>query len=484
MRSVLILILTAIFFTSCSNFSTHIVRKKNLPPIENDKPIYVFHKQYDELPDSSEYVGDILVDMNLQKAYAGGGLPSMRGMLSVLEDDIKKYGANFLMIDEIGNSSEDMLNGKIYLVPDFDRTEFNEKTLENELDSRQLNPLEGIYIEQFLNPYTNYLVTLKFGILKESETEFKVIYLSGFESVRYLLGLTMPHRTWVTGDIYGYLNTTEKENLYEAQIYKINKSLNLNGTAKVDNKNLRIYSNDVLTTYVKVYPDSGRYEIPVGSLTGFALDDKSILTCYHGLTDSDLEVFVKGINGDFNKKYKAEIVSKDKQLDLAVIRLVDSTIKLSKVAFPKAAEEKSISEKVFVLGYPMSTIMGDDIKLTDGLISSTTGIGGNLKQYQISAPIQPGNSGSPCFDNNGNFIGVVSSGIAKADNVGYTLKGKYVEKFLEDQNIILETESQDNLSDLPLVSKVKKLKKSIYLIELTDTEPPKSKNTSKRRRRR
>jgi hypothetical protein len=168
-----------------------------------------------------------------------------------------------------------------------------------------------------------------------------------------------------------------------------------------------------------------------------------------------------------------------------VIRLVDSTVKLNNITFAKSEEEKSISEKVFVLGYPMSNMMGDDIKLTDGLVSSTTGIGGNLKQYQISAPIQPGNSGSPCFDDKGNFIGVVTSKITLADNVGYTLKSRYVEKFLEEQGILFESTSEGLLNELPLVSKVKQLKKSIYLIELTDTEPLKSnKRIDKHKRRR
>ena len=454
-----------------------------MPPIVNDKPIYVFFKKFHELPDSAEHIGDITVDAKLARAYAWGGMPSIREMLSVLEDDIKQHGGNFLMIDEIGNySTTEMINGKIYLVPEFDKTEHNEKSIEKELENRELKPLEGIYIHQFINPYTKQLIALKFGVLMVSETEYQMIYLSGFEGVLYLIGLTEPSRAWKTGDVYGYFKKTEKENLFEAQIFEVNKSLNLNGTAKIENKNLRIYSNDKLTTYMRVFPDSGSYEVPVSSLTAFALDDKHILTCNHGLTDTDLEIFVKGINGDFSKKYKAYIVSKDKQLDLAIIRLVDSTIILDNVIFPKAKGEKSISEKVFVLGYPMSTMMGDDIKLTDGLISSTSGIGGSLKEYQISAPIQPGNSGSPCFDEKGNFIGVVNSGIVLANNVGYSLKARYVEDFLKNQNIIFETEAEDNLIEMPLVEKVKKLKKSIYLIELTDTEPPKPENKRKMRR--
>ncbi|MFN3195959.1 MAG: serine protease [Chlorobiota bacterium] len=485
MRFILNFLLIAILLTSCSTFSTNVSKKKNLPPIKNDEPIYIFFEKYDELPDSSVYVGDITLDMNLGNARAWGGFPSIDGLLSVLEEDIKKNGGNLLLIDEVGESTRKMVKGKFYLVPDFAKTDYTLKTFEDELKNKELKPLEGIYKYEYINPYSKRLITLKFGVIEVSESEYQMIHLSGFHNVDYVIGLTEPDRTWKKGDIYGYISETEKDNLYEAKMYDINKSLNQNGMSKIDNKNLRIYLKDKLSTYVKIFPDSGRYEFPVGSLTGFALDNKSILTCYHGLTDKDLEIFVKGIHGDFNKKYKAKVIAKDKQLDLAVIQLEDSTISLDNVTFPKAKKEKSISEKVFVLGYPMSTMMGDDIKLTDGLISSTSGIGGSLKEYQISAPIQPGNSGSPSFDDNGNFIGMVNSGIVMADNVGYSIKAKYIEDFLEDQDINFNSTTEDELSELPFVEKVKELKKSIYLIELTDTEPPKStRNDGHRRRRR
>ena len=57
---------------------------------------------------------------------------------------------------------------------------------------------------------------------------------------------------------------------------------------------------------------------------------------------------------------------------------------------------------MFALGYPMSDILGEEIKVTDGIISSKTGYQGDVVTYQISVPIQPGNSGGPLFDKNGN----------------------------------------------------------------------------------
>ena len=75
--------------------------------------------------------------------------------------------------------------------------------------------------------------------------------------------------------------------------------------------------------------------------------------------------------------------------------------------------------------------MGKEIKLTNGIISSKTGFDGNIAQYQISAPVQPGNSGGPLFDKNGYVIGVVQAKHAEAENAGYAIKASYIRNLVE-----------------------------------------------------
>ena len=60
----------------------------------------------------------------------------------------------------------------------------------------------------------------------------------------------------------------------------------------------------------------------------------------------------------------------------------------------------------YLYGYPLTNFMGKDIKFTDGKISSKTGYDGDIANYQTTTPIQPGNSGGPLFDYNGNLIGI------------------------------------------------------------------------------
>nr|WP_277266111.1 trypsin-like peptidase domain-containing protein [Prevotella corporis] len=79
-------------------------------------------------------------------------------------------------------------------------------------------------------------------------------------------------------------------------------------------------------------------------------------------------------------------------------------------------------EDIFVLGYPLVQTMGEDVKLTTDVISSKTGFQGDVSQYQISAAIQPRNSGGPLFDSRGNLIGIVPAKHKGTENVGYAIK--------------------------------------------------------------
>ena len=124
-----------------------------------------------------------------------------------------------------------------------------------------------------------------------------------------------------------------------------------------------------------------------------------------------------------------------------------------------------VGEDIFVLGYPLTSTMGEEIKLTTGVISSRSGFQGDIASYQISAPVQPGNSGGPLFDSKGNLIGVVSAKHTQAENAGYAVKASYLKILIENAvgDIILPSNNQ--ISNLPLTEKIKKVDDYIFLIE-------------------
>jgi len=197
--------------------------------------------------------------------------------------------------------------------------------------------------------------------------------------------------------------------------------------------------------------------------TGFALTNNYIVTNNH-VVDGAKTITIQGINGDFNHKYQAEIVATDKHNDLAIIKVKGVSISSASIPYAVKTGTSEVGEEVFVLGYPLTSTMGEEIKLTTGVISSKTGFQGDVSIYQISAPIQPGNSGGPLFDSKGNVVGIVSAKHKGAENVGYAIKTSYLKTLMESAvstNILPQT---NKMAGQNLSGKVKQAKNYVYYI--------------------
>ena len=154
--------------------------------------------------------------------------------------------------------------------------------------------------------------------------------------------------------------------------------------------------------------------------SGIAIGTKLIATNHHVVDGAtNLAIYFP----DTDKEYRAEVVTVDETHDLAVVRVVDSNFSgFNSIKYGFKDEVEDVGMGVFVLGYPLVQSMGTEIKLTTGVVSSRSGYQGDQSQYQISAPVQPGNSGGPLFNDNGELIGIVSAKHTEAENVSYGVK--------------------------------------------------------------
>ena len=159
------------------------------------------------------------------------------------------------------------------------------------------------------------------------------------------------------------------------------------------------------------------------------------------------------------------IVGCDKNNDLALLKISDSNFTgFGPIPYAISNTTSEVGEDVFVLGYPLTSTMGDEIKLTTGIISSRTGFQGDVALYQISAPIQPGNSGGPLFDKKGNVMGIVSAKHSGAENVGYAIKTMYLRNLVESCANASIIPTNNTISTLALTGKVKKEKSFVFFI--------------------
>ena len=139
------------------------------------------------------------------------------------------------------------------------------------------------------------------------------------------------------------------------------------------------------------------------------------------------------------KKLDASVVMYDAANDIALLE-VASPEKLP-IAIPLATKQARVGDKVFTIGYPHPDIMGAEPKLTDGIISSLTGIGNDPRTYQITVPVQAGNSGGPLLNMRGEAIGIVISKLNAAEmfkrtkditeNANYAVKIFYLNALLK-----------------------------------------------------
>jgi S1-C subfamily serine protease len=137
-----------------------------------------------------------------------------------------------------------------------------------------------------------------------------------------------------------------------------------------------------------------------------------------------------------------QVVSRDPASDLA---LVKADIKPDQIAVFRSGPAPRVGDTVVIFGFPLPGILSSEGNVSTGVLSATTGLQNDVRYVQISAPVQPGNSGGPVFDTSGHVVGVV---VAKLDalrvaqftgdvpqNVNFAVHWSEVRALLDEQGV-------------------------------------------------
>ena len=160
--------------------------------------------------------------------------------------------------------------------------------------------------------------------------------------------------------------------------------------------------------------------------SGFFINDKGyFVTNYHVIAECNdkSKITFK------EKEVDAKLIAKDQSLDLALLRAKVKPKDYLKIS--TARPEKL--QKIIVAGYPFGKGLSDDLKYTQGIISSLKGFGDNSNEIQIDAAINPGNSGGPIVNEDGELVAVAVSGLAKdvTEGINFGIKASSVMNFLD-----------------------------------------------------
>lgn len=170
--------------------------------------------------------------------------------------------------------------------------------------------------------------------------------------------------------------------------------------------------------------------------TGFLISSNgNLLTCAHVIDDAtNATVWIEG------KRYLCSVSSVDTNTDLALLTMQSEHPFFHPLTL-SSTTHYDLGQDAFTIGFPMAEVLGTSPRLNKGLISATVGIEDDTNHIQISAPVQPGNSGGPLLNMNGEVIGVVDStlnvaavifetGGALPQNVNFATKIDVIQNFL------------------------------------------------------
>ena len=339
------------------------------------------------------------------------------------------------------------------------QTCWTETKLKSYIQSKGCDKIEGIYEN---TGSSDKMAKYKVAVRKINGTYY-LIYLSG------------AHNTgnWTEGEIKATLEPTATPLFYKANWLMSNKSENSNYYITFEQGLFNMISDDnEKQLYIKMFPSStdiiaNSPSEGASSGTGYAISSNGYIVTNHHVTNGATSIKIRGVNGDFSKTYTAKVIIEDKNNDLSIIKIDDPSFKsLGTIPYIIANRASDVGSSVFVLGYPLRATMGDEVKLTNGIISSKSGFQGDVTSYQITAPVQPGNSGGPLFDDKGSIIGIINAKHVGAENASYAIKASYLMNLIDLMPTPPKLQTISTVAGKPLTEQVKILKKFTYIIEI------------------
>jgi S1-C subfamily serine protease len=198
--------------------------------------------------------------------------------------------------------------------------------------------------------------------------------------------------------------------------------------------------------------------------TGFALSSNGyIATNYHVINGAD-SVYVQNANGE---SFHAKVIYTEPQYDIAILQINDPAFKsLGSVPYNFKRSASDLGENVYTFGYP-----GGEEVYGPGSLTAATGYHGDTLAYQISIPVDYGNSGGPLLDDKGNVIGVIRGLQTQVAGAAFAVKSAYLLKAIQDipsdsLSKTLTLNTKNTLAGLSRPQQIKKLKNYVFMVKV------------------
>jgi S1-C subfamily serine protease len=200
--------------------------------------------------------------------------------------------------------------------------------------------------------------------------------------------------------------------------------------------------------------------------TGFIVSREGHILTNHHVIDECQAVSSKQEGIDSHLR----IIARDAKNDLALLQQAEAP---NSFATFRSGQYVRPGDGVIAIGFPLRGILASEAQITTGNVSALAGVQNDERYIQITAPVQPGNSGGPLLDQSGNVVGIVASKLDAnlilerlgdiPQNVNFAIKTAIARQFLEQYDVhYIETQSTTELKSADVGDKGRKF---TYVLE-------------------
>ncbi len=197
--------------------------------------------------------------------------------------------------------------------------------------------------------------------------------------------------------------------------------------------------------------------------TSFLIDGKGYLVTNFHVISSMKNIYVGNSRGD---SYTASVVFSDQAADLALLKITDTSYKtITNLPYSIKRANSDLGDQFFTLGFPRNEIV-----YGEGYVSAKSGNEGDSLAYQLTVSANPGNSGGPVINKNGEIIGIITAKDSKADGVVYATKSRNIFRMIdnlkkEDSTAnSIKTPAGNGLKGLERTQQVKKMEEFVFIV--------------------
>lgn len=198
--------------------------------------------------------------------------------------------------------------------------------------------------------------------------------------------------------------------------------------------------------------------------TGFLIDPKGLMISNAHIVKNSRNIYVENNKG---QKFKAIVLKLDVNRDVAIIKIDDDRFKpFASLPYGIRKTSSDLAESIYTLGFPRN----DEIVYGKGYLSARTGFNGDTLSCQISVDANPGNSGGPVFNHDGEVIGILTSKETQQEGAVFAVQSKYIYQALEELkgNVLyknIKLSSKSSLKGLDETQQVKKIQDCVFMVK-------------------